>query len=40
MTDPDEAADLVPPITEAFLEHAAAEGQPAATPGLRACLRT
>jgi hypothetical protein len=35
MTDPDETADLVPPITAAFLEHAAAEGQPAAIPGLR-----
>ena len=35
MTDRDETADLVPPITEAFLEHATAEGQPASRPGLR-----
>jgi hypothetical protein len=35
MTDPDETANLVPPVTEAYIEHAAAEGQPGATPGLR-----
>lgn len=32
MTDPNEPADLVPSITEAYLEHAAAEDQPTATP--------
>jgi hypothetical protein len=35
MSDPDETADPVPWITEAFLEHAAAEGQPGAAPGIR-----
>jgi hypothetical protein len=35
MTGPNEPADLVPPITEAFLEHATMEGRPATTPGLR-----
>jgi hypothetical protein len=33
--DPNEPADLVPPITEAFLEHAVMKGRPATTPGLR-----
>ena len=35
MTDPNEPADLVPSITEAYLEHAAAEAQPTATPSIR-----
>jgi hypothetical protein len=34
MSDPDETADPVPWITEAYLEHATMEGQPT-TPGLR-----